>query len=226
MEKVVISIGGSVLVPGEDDVRFIDSLASLLIGLSKKYRLYVVVGGGKPARYYIDTGRGLGGKERDLDAFGIVLTRLNARLLLTALGKGAYPRVPRNQDEAVKAGRTYPIVVMGGVRPGTTTDGVAAILAEKCGASRLVNATNVAGVFTDDPREVPTARRIDRMKFQSLLKITGDEHTAAGPRGIFDPQGAKVMLRLGIPLYVVDGRDLENLRNAVEDQPFVGTRVE
>jgi uridylate kinase len=225
VERVVISVGGSVLVPARDDVKYIDSLASLLLELSERFKLFVVVGGGKPARYYIDTGRALGASEATLDAFGIVLTRLNARLLLLALGPRAYPRVPKDQDEAVDAGKKHPIVVMGGVKPGTTTDGVAAVLAEKCGAARLVNATSVDGIYTVDPEKDESAKRIDRMKYRDLLKFTGEGHTIAGPRNVFDSQGARVMSRLNIPLYVVNGRDLEALRNAIEDLPFVGTRV-
>src|SRR5713101_7601762 len=81
MEKVVISVGGSVLVPGEDDAKYLRDLASLLRGISSRVKLFVVTGGGRVARYYIETGRSLGVGERTLDEFGIAVTRLNARLL-------------------------------------------------------------------------------------------------------------------------------------------------
>src|SRR2546426_9047053 len=86
MEKVVVSLGGSVLVPGDDDARYLRSLAGLLRDVSVRVKLFVVTGGGRIARYYIETGRSLGIGERTLDEFGIAVTRLNARLLAAALG--------------------------------------------------------------------------------------------------------------------------------------------
>ena len=80
MDSVVISIGGSVLVPNESDADYLKALALLLKRISQTYKLYVVTGGGRIARYYIKTGRGLGADEHFLDELGIYVTRLNAKL--------------------------------------------------------------------------------------------------------------------------------------------------
>src|SRR5438093_13046495 len=85
MEKVVVSLGGSVLVPGDDDARYLRDLAALLRDVSARVKLFVVTGGGRIARYYIETGRAFGIGERTLDEFCIAVTRLNARLLAAAL---------------------------------------------------------------------------------------------------------------------------------------------
>ncbi|MFY9605660.1 MAG: UMP kinase, partial [Thermoplasmata archaeon] len=63
MEPVVLSLGGSVLVREEGDTSYIRKLAKILIGLSAKYKLYIVTGGGRIARYYIRAGRDLGADE-------------------------------------------------------------------------------------------------------------------------------------------------------------------
>src|SRR3981189_1677285 len=99
MEKVVVSLGGSVLVPGEDDAKYLRDLASLLRGLSSRVKLFVVTGGGRVARYYIETGRSLGVGERTLDEFGIAVTRLNARLLSASL-KGRSNPAPATSHRA------------------------------------------------------------------------------------------------------------------------------
>src|SRR5256885_11790705 len=93
MEKVVVSLGGSVLVPGDDDARYLRSLAGLLRDVSMRVKLFVVTGGGRIARYYIETGRSLGIGERNLDQFGIAGTRLHARLPSAALS-GPPDRAP------------------------------------------------------------------------------------------------------------------------------------
>src|SRR3989442_7967483 len=117
MEKVVVSLGGSVLVPGDDDARYLRSLAGLLRDVSVRVKLFVVTGGGRIARYYIETGRSLGIGERTLDEFGIAVTRLNARLLAAALARRADRKPPRTYAGAAKLARRPPIVVMAGARP-------------------------------------------------------------------------------------------------------------
>lgn len=225
MEKVVVSLGGSVLVPGEDDVRYLASLVRVLRAVSRHVRLFAVTGGGRVARYYIDTGRGLGIPETRLDDLGIGITRMNARLLGAAL-KGQANREPaRSYAEAARLARRYPIVLMAGTRPGHTTDRVSASLARAVGATRIVNATSVDGVYTADPRTHPDARLLDRIAFEELVRLAGEGHRAAGPNMVFDPVAARVLARDRIPLSVVRGRDLAALEAAIVGRPFHGTLV-
>jgi uridylate kinase len=226
MESIVISIGGSVLVPGKDDADYIRSLAGLLSEASAEYKLYVVCGGGRIARYYINLGRSLGIGEHDLDNLGIHATRLNARLLIFALGDGTNPKPALDIDEAVEAGKTHQIVVMGGTVPGHTTDAVSAMIAEKVGAQRLVNATNVNGVYDSDPKKNPEAKKIDRMSYEELQGTSPEGHDKAGPNVIFDPMGTEIISRMKIPLLVCNGRDTTALKNAILGKEFEGTFVQ
>ena len=167
-EKVVISIGGSVMVPGEDDLDYIKELSQLLIKLGAQFKLYVVVGGGKIARYYIRIARELDVEEDELDRLGIAVTRLNATLLIKALGEEAYRFPVTTTDEAAYAAKFGNIVVMGGTAPGQTTDAVAAELASSIKAVRLINATSVDGVYTADPNVDPEAKKIPKMEYTQL----------------------------------------------------------
>ena len=60
-DNVVVSIGGSILVPGGNDSEYILRLAAMLKEVSKDARLAVVCGGGKTARYYAGIAKELGG---------------------------------------------------------------------------------------------------------------------------------------------------------------------
>src|SRR5204862_2146969 len=160
MEKFVVSLGGSVLVPGDDDARYLRDVARLFRDVSSRVKLFVVTGGGRVARYYIETGRSVGIRERTLDEFGIAVTRLNARLLSAALGGRANREPATSYAAASKLSRRYPIVVMGGTRPGHTTDRVAASLARFGGAHRILNAPSVHRAFTPDPPTDPGARLV------------------------------------------------------------------
>lgn len=225
MESVVLSVGGSVIAPGEPDAAYVKGLAAELRDLSASVRLYVVTGGGRTARAYIEAGRALGASEEYLDRVGIKVTRLNARLLMAALGGVDPDEMPHTVEEAAVVGKAGKLVVMGGTTPGHTTDAVAAELAAAIAAKRVVNATSVDGVYTADPKKDPTAKRLDRLTYDELLALVGSAHTKAGPSVVFDPVAARIVAKARIPLAVVNGRDLEALRNAVLGKPFRGTLV-
>ena len=225
MEKVVVSLGGSVLVPGDDDGRYLKALAQLLTELSSRMKVFAVTGGGRIARYYIETGRALGLPERSLDELGIAATRMNARLLGAVLRGKANREPATSYAEAARFAKRFPVVIMAGTQPGHTTDRVSASLARYVHAARIVNATSVDGVYTADPKHHPDARRLDRMTFEELVKITGEGHRAAGPSIVFDPVAARVVARDRIPLRVVRGRDLAALKDALLGGPFDGTLV-
>ncbi len=224
-EKVVISLGGSVLVPGEDDARYIRSLSQLLIKLSDEYKIFLVCGGGRIARYYIQTGRQLGLDERYLDELGIEATRLNARLVIGTLGGRSNPEPAMDYDQALEAASTYEIVVMGGVEVSITTDTVATELARRAGASRVVNATSVDGVYSADPKSDPRAQRLERLRHEELVKVAGLPVPKAGPTAVFDPLAARLAAKYRIPIMVVHGRDLAAVEGAIRDAPFRGTRI-
>src|SRR2546426_7934521 len=182
MEKVVVSLGGSVLVPGDDDARYLRDLAALLMDVSARMKLFVVTGGGRIARYYIETGRALGIGEPTLDEFGIAVTRLNARLLAAALAGRANREPVKTYAEAAKLARRHPIVVMAGARPRPTTDRVSASLARFVHAARIVNATSGAGADTTHPRKDPGARPLERMTLPGRIAPPGTGPEDAGPR--------------------------------------------
>ena len=73
MESVVLSLGGSVLIKDDKpDTAYLRALSKVLIGLSSKYKLFIVTGGGMIARTYIKAGRDLGADESYLDEMGII----------------------------------------------------------------------------------------------------------------------------------------------------------
>jgi len=153
------------------------------------------------------------------------VTRLNARLLSAAL-RGRANREPATAyAEAARLARRYPIVVMGGTRPGHTTDRVSASLARFVRANRIVNATSVDGVYSADPKRNPSARLLPHVGFADLVRLSGKGHRTAGPSVVFDPVAARVVARDRIPLSVVHGRDLRALRAAILGESFHGTRV-
>jgi uridylate kinase len=224
MKKVVLSLGGSVLIPGLEEHR-IAGYAAVLQEIAGYARVYVVVGGGGEARRYITTARELGCSEASADEIGIAVTRLNAMLLAGALGDAACPLIAGSQAEAMAYAATGKIVLMGGITPAQTTDAVAAVLAERCGADLMVNLTSVDGIYTADPRTDPAAKRLDRLTPEQLLGIVGTGSLMAGANTVIDMIAAKVIQRSGIPLLVIDGRDPANLSRALLSGIYSGSLV-
>ena len=224
MKKIVISLGGSVLVPSLESNN-ISRYVSVLSRLAGKCGIFIVVGGGGEARRYIQVARELGAGEATADELGILVTRLNARLLVAGLGDAAYPRVAENYTEAREFAQTGKIVVMGGITPAQTTDAVSAVLAESVGADLLINATSVNGIYSADPKKDAAAVRFERLTPQELLDIITRGRMDAGANTVLDIVAGKVVERSGIPLLVLDGRDPENLYRAIVEGTFVGTIV-
>ena len=226
MDKVVVSIGGSVLIPEKDDAAYIKALADMLKDVAKEVCLMVVCGGGKIARYYTVTGGELGGSTYQLDELGIGVTRINAGLLSIALGDAGFGgRIPLTAEECASMATPGKVAVMGGTEPGHTTDAVAAMIAKDCGAVRVVNASNVDAVYTDDPRKNPDAKRLSRMTIDELKSIVYDEH-GAGKSSVFDPLGVKIAKENRIDILMVNGRDFSELRNAILGKEIKGTFVD
>jgi uridylate kinase len=223
---VLLSMGGSVLVTGEGDERFLPELAALLTKVARDIPLVITTGGGRVAREYIHLGRALGLTETELDELGIDVSRLNARLLAAVLGPPCPPHPPTSIAEAVREAHRSRLVVLGGTEPGHTTDGVAGLLAERLRAQRLVNATRVPGLFERDPRKDPTARRIDRLDYPGFRQMV-DAAVAgtAGQQFVFDRLGLESLARAKIPLRIVQGRDLPNLEKALRGAEFVGSEI-
>ncbi len=225
MDYVVVSIGGSILVPGERDPEHISAIAALMRSLVREFHLVLVCGGGRIARYYIANGRQLGASQDRLDELGIGVTRLNARLLQLALGEDASSSVPRTVEEAASATGKGRIVVMGGTEPGHTTDAVAAMVAVRIGAARIVNATSVDAAYSADPNRHKGARRYERLTHRELYDLVNKGLHSAGPSDVFDRKGAEEAMRANIPIYIVSGRDLEDLCAAVRGEKVKGTVV-
>ena len=223
----VVSIGGSVLLTGDGDRQYVEALGDLLRSLGRSMPLLVTTGGGRTAREYIRLGRELGLTEVELDELGIEVTRLNARLLAARIGAPTPAHPPTTVALAVhELARASP-VVLGGTEPGHTTDGVAALLAVRVRAARLVNATDVDGIYDADPRSHPDAKRIARLAWSDFrAQVAAAVSGAAGQNFLFDRLGADTLARAGIPLSIVQGRDLPNLERAIRGQQFVGSRVD
>ncbi|WP_435347777.1 UMP kinase [Haloarchaeobius sp. HRN-SO-5] len=223
--KVVVSVGGSVLAP-ELDAGRVAAYADVVNELvADGCQVAAVVGGGGVARDYIGTARELGANEIELDQLGIDVTRVNARLLIAALGENVVTAPAKDYEAAGEVMRNGAVCVMGGVAPAQTTDAVSAALAEYVGADLLVYATSVPGVFSADPAEDPDAEKYEELTADELVEVIAGLEMNAGSSAPVDLLAAKVIQRSGMRTIVLDGNEPERVLSAVRHGDHDGTDV-
>ena len=222
--KVVVKIGGH-LFPSHLDKGKIQTFIETLRKLKREgHSLVVVTGGGKEARRYIEASRALGGSETANDLIAIMVTRINARILISGLGTDAYLEPPTDLEEVRKAFETGKIVVLGGLQPGQSTNAVGILSAEAVGADLFINATDVDGVYTEDPKRVSEAKKLDIIEVDELLKIVLKDELKAGSYKLFDLLAVKTLKRSGIKTVFIDGRVPENIERVINGEK-IGTVV-
>lgn len=221
--KIVIAIGGSILLKEYDHTKF-QEYSEILKSLSEEHELFIVVGGGKPAREYIGMARELGAGEAQCDDIGIEVTRINARILLSALGDYAYQRIPENFKEACEFSAYGKIIVMGGTEPAHSTDAVSAILAEYVHADKLINLTSVDGMFDKDPNKYSDAKLIKQITADEMIELISGKENKAGTYEIFDMTAIQMIKRSSLETIIVNGFEVENLKKAIDGED-IGTRI-
>ena len=222
--KIAVKLGGFSF-PLELGVEEIKKYGEMFSKLKRDgNKLIVVTGGGKNARKYIEASRKLGANEALCDQIGILVTRLNARLLITSMGDDAYPKVPETIEDLRHYFESGKVIVMGGLQPGHSTNAVTALAAESIGASVLVNVTNVDGVYTADPKKDPKAKKFDEISTDKLLSLISGEEVSAGSYELLDPVSVRIIERSHIPTWIVSGEDPENILKILKGK-HVGTRI-
>lgn len=218
--KIVVRLGGSILgSPLDPDVvgRYSGVISRIL---KQKHRVVVVIGGGVTARQYIGAARKMGLPHREQDLIAIQASRLNARLVGMSLGVDSVAATVKAAVSQVEKDR---IAVMGGLRPGITTDTVATIVAEAWGSDIIVKASDQEGIYDADPRSHPDAKLLRTVSYKDIVKILGGKH-APGIHSIVDPIAVSRIVKDKLRLVVVNGAEPENVIRAVNGE-MVGTVV-
>jgi len=222
--RVVLRIGGSV-VASPINTELISKYVALLKTLKEQgHEVAVVVGGGSLARELIAVAKNLGLDEQAQDEIAISVSRVFAQLFLKKLGEMSCRTVPLTVDDAADCLDEGKILVMGGLKPGMTTDTVAALIAERVNADLLVKGTDQDGVYNKDPKKYGDAVKLDHLSFDDLANVFSESKHKAGIHQIIDPEAVNILKRKRVRLVVVNGFAPENILAAVNGKS-VGTVI-
>ena len=223
--RVVIRVGGSV-VASPVETQLIYKYTEVLKKLAKLgHEIVLVVGGGTLAREFIQYAKSLGLEEPAQDMAAISVSRLIAQLFVLKLGKIGTGTVPATIEEVAEELGKGKIAVMGGLKPGMTTDAVAALIVERVEADLLVKASDQEGVYTSDPRKHKNAKKLDRLSFDDLTRLLEQNKHRAGIHQIIDPEAVKILRKNPTKTVVVSGFKPENILLAVNGKK-IGTVIE
>ncbi|MBQ3686410.1 MAG: UMP kinase [Treponema sp.] len=241
MQTKVLSVGGSIIAPSEPDTNFLEQFSKMVIdwlNTNSETRLILVAGGGGPARMYQGAFRDLQGKLQGIgskklyeseaevnaaaDWIGIMATRINAQLLKAAFGSLCCQNIVIDPTKVTDF--TDRILVAAGWKPGFSSDNDAVLLAERFGATTVVNLSNIEKVYTDDPRKNPDAKPLDSISWADFRKMVGDEWVP-GKNCPFDPIASKKAEALGLTVICASGHDIKNIRAILDGNNYTGTTI-
>ena len=220
-KRIVIKLSGRVF--GMENVKLLKDYASFLVKISKICQPIVIAGGGTIARHYISHARSSGADESTLDELGIEISRLNAKLLIYALKNKAYSHPPTTLQEVKHAVDDGLIVVAGGLHPGQSTNGTAALIAEKIKAEQFLNATDVDGVYDMDPNKYKKAKKFRQIELKNLKNMLVHEDSVAGGYDLMDIVALKIIERSKIKTRILKS-DPKIIEKAIKGSE-VGTKI-
>jgi len=217
--KIVISIGGSLLTK-ELTIDNFKKYADIILKLKKQgHELIVICGGGKTCRTYRDIAKGFTKNPDLLDFIGIMTTHLNASTFVTALDSHGHLVKWTGLEEAKKEIKVHfgeKILVGGGYDTGSSSDYDAAVFAEIIKADLLINASNIDGVYTSDPKKYPNAKKLPKLTHEEFEKIILQNPQTPGEYRLFDLPATQLIKKMKLKTIFINGNDPEEILRAVE----------
>lgn len=222
-KTIVISVGGSLIVPNDIDTKFLKEFTSVIRDfVRQEYTFALFCGGGKVARKYIESAQKITDMTNEqLDWLGIKATQLNAQLMKTLLEDIADPKII--QDPTKKYELTHKVAVASGWKPGWSTDYDAILLGKQLGVEMVVNMSDTTHVFDKDPKKYGDAQPLEIISWKKYREMCGDEWKP-GLNMPFDPIAAKEAQKEGMKVHII-GKDIHNLRKCLAGNQCEGTVI-
>ena len=233
-KRVLLKISGEALLGEQDfgiDYKPVEMITNeIKTILDKGVDVAVVVGGGNIFRGMKNSAK-LGMDRASGDYVGMLATVMNAVALQSALKKAnidcriqsaitmnqiAEPYIRHRAIRHLEKGRVV-IFAAGTGNPFFTTDTAAALRASEIDAEAMLMAKNgVDGVYTDDPKTNPDAKKLDKINYSDIIK---------NELKVMDTSACSLCEQNHIPIVVFDFKAKGSLAN-IMDGKDVGTYIE
>ena len=218
---IVISLGGSIIVPKEVDYKFLKEFKKTILSVKNK-KIVICTGGGFTARDYIQALRKEKLNDYTQDLIGIEVTRLNAKLVASFIRK-CNQEIPTTLEQVKELLQTHNIVICGGLSSGQTSDGTTATIADYLDAKEMINITNVKGLYDKDPRKFKNAKFIPKISHKEFYKMISKLKKEPGQHFVLDTLAAEIAMKAKIKVVILQG--MKNLKGCITKKKFVGTII-
>jgi len=224
-KTLIFSLGGSLIVPNDViSVNFLRKFRELILKLLRKgQRIVLIIGGGGTNRKYNASAQKISKiKNLDLDWLGIATTKLNAEFIRCIFGDYAYPQVV--DDPHTKMSSKYKLIVASGWKPGCSSDKDAVLWAQNLKAEAVFNLSDIDFVYDKDPDKYPNAKPLKKVSWTDFIKIVGRKWS---PRksAPFGPPASLLAQKLGLKVVILNGKNIKNLENCLNNKKFKGTII-
>lgn len=223
-ETIIISLGGSLIVPENIDIDFLKDFRDLILSQVEKGKKFVIItGGGKICRKYQDVAKQLSApSDEDLDWIGIASLRLNAQLMRVIFRKYTHPKIIKDLSQHFEL--DLPIVVGAAYEPGHSSDYDAVLAAKTVGAKRVINLSNMDYVYDSDPKINLNAKKIEQISWAEYRKLIPSEWNP-GLNSPFDPTASEMAEKEGMEVVIMNGKPIDNLAKCLSGEKFMGTII-
>lgn len=223
-KQIVISLGGSIIVPNGLDTVFVSKFKKLILGwVEKGYKFYIITGGGKTCRNYNEAlEQVVNPANEDLDWLGISATRLNAEFIRICFEDKAYEKIIMSPDVMPETDK--PILVGGGWKPGNSSDLAAVHMAKNVGSTTVINLSSVDFIYDSDPKQNPDAKKFENISWPEYLSFISTEWNP-GMNLPFDPIASREAQESNIEVIFIGGHNLDSLNNYLKGERFIGTVI-
>lgn len=224
-EVIVISLGGSLIVPEKINHTFLNKFKETLEKSYKTHKFIIVCGGGVIARKYISALKAEGKSDKELSIAGIRATRMNARFMMQLFGKDANDELPTNMKQVINALPKNKIVICGALRYAqkSTSDGTASKLAREL-RTEFINMTNIKGLYTSNPKTNKNAKFIQNITWEKFEKMANKTKHKPGQHFVLDQGASTIIKKNRIKTYII-GQNLKNLTNLIKKGKLIGTTI-
>ena len=223
-EVVVISLGGSQIIPDKINYSYLKEFKKVILKHKRKYNFVVVCGGGSLARKYISAIEKEKGDVYHQSLSGIAATRVNARFVSYFFGYDQGNEFPFGFKTLKKHLKREGIVFCGALeyKPDQTSDSTSANIAKKL-KGRFVNLTNVKGFYDKDPKKFRGAKFVSKISWDDFDKIVSKMNFKPGQHFILDQKASSIIRKNKIKTYIL--QKVEDLDNFLKGKKFVGTEI-
>ncbi|HTZ41660.1 MAG TPA: UMP kinase [Candidatus Omnitrophota bacterium] len=224
-KMVVLSLGGSLIIPDEIDVKFLKNFRRIILKNSGKYQFIIVCGGGSIARKYINALKGIGMNDSFQSFAGISATRMNARFMSYFFGQNQERGIPHTLAELKNYAKKFGIIFCGALEyePHQTSDSTAVEIA-KYFRTDFINLTNVSGLHDKNPKKYKDAKFIPEISWKGLYTMSHREKFSPGQHFVIDQTASEMIMKNKITAYIL-GKNLKNFDNLLNNRKFTGTIV-